>query len=477
MKTLEELQQERALLVEKAEALHQTATFEKREFSEDEQKSFDDSDTAIERLSTEIDRAEKLSMYKTELDRPRGPQIDRQLPAGQAAAPAVAANAAAPEFQRIEIGNMRLADDPSGGYLNLGRGQPDEFAVRDAFGQFAMDVYESRRAVPERLTAWARASFAAGDGLTSSIGSEGAYLIPGAFGALIDRIGLEAAVVRPRATKIPMTAPRIVFPIVDDTTHATNTVFGGIQAYWKSEESQLTSSKPKFSDVELNVHKLTCLCYVSNEMLDWSPISMGQWLPKKMAEAIAWKEDDKFINGSGAAGEPTGLINAACIISIVIEVGQAAKTIVFENIIKMDARLWAPGGRSNVIWIANQTCKTEFPKLGYTEGASATPIFLPANSAAGRPLQTLYGYPIVFTEHCETLGTAGDLFLANLSEYYIGDVRGKTRTARDMGLKFDYDQVAFRVITYTGGLCPWRSAFTPQHGDTLTPIINLAERA
>lgn len=466
--TVLEMTEKRAALLDRRKVLHEKAIAEEREFTDDETKLFSEHKAEADKLERLITQGDLIASEQDALDQPTGRIVSPTRPDSAKAAGAFAADS-------FNVGSPRLIDDPTGGYGNVGRGEVDELTKRRWFGEFALEVYESKRGVAPRLSRWHQACYAAGDGLTTSIGSEGAYLIPTQFGALIDRITLEVAVVRPRATKIPMTAKSVSFPMVDDTSHAT-TVFGGILAYFKSEESQLTSSKPSFADVELTVHKLTVLCYVSNEMLDWSPISMGNWLPEKMAQALAWKEDDKFISGSGAAGEPTGLLNAAASLQISKEALQAATTIVFENIVNMDARLFAPAGRQNVIWVANQTCKPQFPQLFAGGGTSQVPIFLPATGATDRPLQTLYGYPIVYTEHCETLGTVGDLLLCNLDEYYIGDVSGKTRTARDMGLKFDYDQTAFRLVTYTGGLCPWRSVFTPQHGNTLSPILKLQTR-
>lgn len=442
-------------LSDRRKALAETIAAENRDFTEDEKTQFEGAKSEIEAIKQRIAVLEEIDSEQADLNKS----------AGSTGGSAV----------RIEVGKDNLADHPFGGYANPSAVN-DKKEVRKALGQFCLDVYGVRSGISERLAKWSR-TFAAGDGMNATIGHDGAYLLPSVFGSLVDRIALENSVVRPRATVVPMSSLRMSYPVVDDTTHASSTVFGGIQAYFKSEEAQLTSSKPAFSTAELDLHKLTALAYVSGEMLDWSPVSLGSWLPDKLGQAIAWKEDDKFISGSGAGGEPTGLLYATAIISIAKEAGQAAATIVLDNIIKMDARLWDMSGARNIIWIANRTCKKVLPKMTLSVGTGGVPVFMPADSAAGRPLATLYGYPIVFTEKAAALGTVGDIMLVNLSEYIIGDAQGKNRSERDIGLKFDYDQTAFRVITYTGGLCPWRSAFTPKNGDSLSPVISLATRS
>jgi len=449
---LRKLQEAQGKLHEQMEAILVAAETEDNGAMSDErleeydklQEQYNKQATAIEREKQHEDRREKLATVE-----PRKTTPDP-----------VRSN-------DIHVGKDRLADDPSGGYGD-----------HCGFGAFAADVKEAaRNPAPERLRKWDTAiQSAAGDGMTSTVGSEGGYLIPVQFGALIDRIALEAAVVRPRATKIPMSSQRVNFPCVDDTSHST-TVFGGVRAYFRSEEALLTESKPAFSEVELSIHKLTGLAYVSGEMLDWSPVSIDAWLPQKLAQAIAWKEDHMFINGNGGSGEPVGLLNSTCILSIAKEKGQVAATIVFENILKMDSRIWDGSGRGSIVWIANRTCKKQLSQLHLVIGAAGIPVFLPAGGAVGQPSETLYGYPILWTEHAQALGTVGDLLLCNLAEYLVGDASSKTRSDRTIALKFDYDQTAYRVITYTGGVMSWRSAFTPQHGDTLSPILSLATRS
>jgi len=464
----DELRQKKKHYLEDAKAIQTKAKEEDgREYTEEETTKIQELLAQAEALNPEIEKAaatEKLNLSVTEAydaaNRPTPRRTEPMAPDG----PHATTDFAAEVSNDIKVGPERLYRDPHGGY-----------GEECGFGEFALDIRAARNQMPERLGHWSNAvASAAGDGMNTFIGPDGGYLIPTAFGGLIDRIALEAAVVRPRAFKVPMSMPIMKFPCVDDTSHSGGTVFGGVQAYWKSEEAQLTFTKPKMAEITLYLHKLTAASYVSGEMLDWSPLAVDSWLPTKLAQAIAWKEDDKFIGGSGAGGEPTGVINSACKIEVTAEVGQKASTVLFKNIIKMDARVWDMVG--SLIWIANRTIKPQLAQMYIVVGTGGMPVFLPANKAEGRPLQTLYGYPIVFTEHASALGTAGDIVLANLGEYYVGDASGKTRTDRSIHLKFDYDQVAYRVITYSGGTSAWRSAFTPQNGDTLSPVVTLASR-
>jgi len=366
---------------------------------------------------------------------------------------------------------LRLQDDPQGGFKSL--------------GHFASDIYGAGRdgaGTTKELSHWGQATRelkAAGDGLTLGTGYEGGYLIPATFAASIIEPAHEASIMRSNgATVIPMDTPSMIFRVVDETTHASHSLYGGIIAYFTSEEAQLTDTKPKWGQVELRLHKLTALAYVSNEMLDFSPVALNSWLPSAMSAAIAFKEDDKFIRGHGAAGEPLGIVNAGCTVQTSKETGQNADTITFENIIEMEARLFQSAG-DPILWLTNHNCKPQLAKMVIVAGAGGVPVYLPGNSVAGVPHQTLYGNKVIHTEKCASIGDAGDILLCNMRHYYIGDGSGKNRADRNMGLKFDYDQTAFRVVTYVGGTPSWRSALTTLTGGTshtLSPFVKLEAR-
>jgi len=110
-------------------------------------------------------------------------------------------------------------------------------------------------------------------------------------------------------------------------------------------------------------------------------------------------------------------------------------------------------------------------------GTGGAPMFFPAGGLSGAPQPTLLGRPIIFSEKCETLGTAGDVYLADLSYYLIGD-RMAMELASSPHTRFANDETDFRVITRVDGR-PWiDSALTPRNGsNTLSPFLAIAARS
>jgi hypothetical protein len=139
--------------------------------------------------------------------------------------------------------------------------------------------------------------------------AEGGFLIPEEYRAELQRIALENGVVRANGARvIPMSVPRIKFPVLDSTSNASS-VHGGIIAYWGEEGAALTASSPQFATVALDVHKLTGYTEIPNELLADSQPSVGPLVDELFPQGLAYFEDVAFISGSGV-GQPLGFLNA-----------------------------------------------------------------------------------------------------------------------------------------------------------------------
>lgn len=309
---------------------------------------------------------------------------------------------------------------------------------------------------------------------SSSVPSEGGFLIPEEFRAELLRVSLETSLVRARARVIPMATASIKMPMIDSTSNASS-VFGGFVGYWTEEAGQLVASSMKFGAVKLDSNKLTAYTEIPNELLNDSAISVTALLNETGPQAMSWFEDLAFTNGSGA-GEPLGWATAGntARVSVAKEAGQAAGTIVWENVVKMFARM-LPSSLGRTVWICNIDTIPELATMALSVGTGGGPIWV-QNGADGIPL-TILGRPIVFTEKVPTLGTLGDINLVDLGYYLIGDRQQMTAAASEH-IRFNIDTQAFRIIERVDGR-PWlKSAITPHKGaNTLSPFVSLATRA
>jgi HK97 family phage major capsid protein len=306
---------------------------------------------------------------------------------------------------------------------------------------------------------------------SSTVPSEGGFLIPESLRADLLAVALETAIVRPRAMVVPMETLRVPFPAIDETSHASS-LFGGIVAYWTEEGGALTDVAASFGRVVLEAKKLTAYCAVPNELISDSLTSFQAFIDEKLPEAIAFYEDYAFARGAGV-GEPLGFINCPAAVSVTAESGQPTATIVWENIVKMYARM-LPSSLGRAVWIASIDTFPELATMALSVGTGGSAIWL-NNGQVGPPM-TILGRPVIFTEKVPSLGTTGDLAFVDLGYYLVGD-RQVMSAMSSPHFKFQNDQTAFRVIERVDGR-PWlQSAITPKNsGSTLSPFVQIATR-
>ena len=84
--------------------------------------------------------------------------------------------------------------------------------------------------------------------------------------------------------------------------------------------------------------------------------------------------------------------------------------------------------------------------------------------------------PVLEIEYADNLGDAGDLILADLSQYLLCD-KGTPQSAQSIHVRFIYDEWAFRFTYRVDGQPAWGSALTPANGgDTVSPFLYLQAR-
>lgn len=299
----------------------------------------------------------------------------------------------------------------------------------------------------------------------------GGFLVPEAFRAELLQLSLERGVVRPRARIVPMETSRVLYPTVDSTSNASN-VFGGIQAYWTPESGTMTDVAATFGRIALEAWKLTAFANVPNELISDSAVSFEAFIRSTFPEALAWFEDDAFIRGNGA-GMPKGFLNADAAVTVAAEAGQATATIVWENIVKMYARM-LPQSLSSAVWVVSPDVFPELATMALSVGTGGGPIWL--NNGVGGPPATILGRPVVISEKVNTLGTAGDINFVDFSYYLIGDRQALT-VESSPHYRFQNGETSFKFVSRVDGR-PWlQSAITPRNsGPTLSPFIKLATR-
>lgn len=320
---------------------------------------------------------------------------------------------------------------------------------------------------------------AAASGLNEQVPSEGGFLVQQDFQRELINSVYETGKLAKLCKRIPISsnANGIKINCIDETSRATGSRFGAVQGYWLQEAGEKLGSKPKFRQINLELKKLIGLCYSSDELLQ-DAAALAVVIRDAFVSEIGFKIDDAILNGSGA-GQPLGILNAGCLVSVPKESGQKAATIVAENVIKMYSRL-LPGSESSAVWLINKNVLPQLYTMSLAVGTGGVPLYMPANSMAGQPYNTLFGRPVITVEQCATLGTVGDIVLADLAGGYILADKGGIQADMSIHVQFIYDQSTFRFVYRVDGQPILSSPITPYAGGssaTQSTFIALATRA
>lgn len=300
--------------------------------------------------------------------------------------------------------------------------------------------------------------------------SRGGFLIPTAFSNEILTTSPEANPIANLTRKIPMDSTSVKIPARVDKNHSSS-VSGGLTVSRSAETIEKTSSRTQLERIGMEANSLFGVAFATEELLADSPSTFMALVSSGFQDEISSKLFDEILNGTGV-GEYEGIMNNPAVVSVAKETGQSAATIVFENIANMRARCW---GFNRAVWLANYDCLPTLAQMKQTVGASGVPAWQ-ASARDGEP-DRLWGRPIYFTEYTETVGTNGDIVLANFSEYLEGEYQ-PLQNAESIHVRFLNHERAFKFWMRNDGRGWWRSALTPKKGaNTLSPFVTLATRA
>lgn len=348
----------------------------------------------------------------------------------------------------------RDAIDPKGGFGSI--------------GEFARAVYRAVVAGEHDPRLSLQAAFPSTVGRET--GSDDGYMVPAEYRqqiweAVFDEEGL-LSMIAPEPT-----TSNAVSILTDETTPWGSS---GVQAYWAGEVTDMSSFATKLATKAelIKVHKLFAFSVASDDLVEDAP-RLTDRLTRKAGMAIRWKAEEAIVNGDGA-GKPLGWFKSSALVSVAKETSQAAATIVAANVTKMLSRLLTPGIR-DAFWLINPDAFPQLPLM--TVGQQ--PVYIPPTTGlTAAPGGFLLGRPVRFSDHCETLGTKGDIQLVSPSGYYAVNKTGGLTFDASMHLYFDRGAQAFRWTFRLGGQPLLSAPVSPARGSaTRSYFVSLDTRS
>ncbi len=314
-------------------------------------------------------------------------------------------------------------------------------------------------------------------GFTTSVATDGGFFLQGETAVDLMTKGFNNSEVLSRCEQRTLDPGTQFVEVIgiDEQSRTNGNRGGGVRVYTTAELEEVTASKTKFSKIRVEPKKLTGHYVTSNEVLN-NVTFLGAEMSQLFAEEFAFKGQDLVVRGTGA-GEPMGLLNTPCRVAQAKETGQTADTIMTENIIKMESKIWNEGPR--LVYLVNRECKPQLSTLSLSVGTGGIPVALYQQQYyEGVRQATLNGLPCITIEQCSALGDEGDIILVDLSQYITAN-KGGINEAMSIHTYFLYDQSAFRFVYFFDGQPRWATSVSPYKGaagSKVSPIVTLAAR-
>lgn len=338
-------------------------------------------------------------------------------------------------------------------------------AMRYAFGQQLRDVFAAtmRHTMSDPLAQLQAAAQGAGE----KIGSDGGFMVQSdvAAGMLQNVFSGGALLNAVRKINLGENSNGVTMRAVDETSRATGSRWGGVQAYWVDEGTAPSASKPKFRKLELKLNKLAALGYATDELLaDF--VAMGDVMFQAFTEEVRFLVEDSILNGTGA-GQPLGILKSNALVSTTRTTSSRVK---HADVIAMWARMHSRA-KANAVWLANTDVNPDLDQLFFLGATNDVPVRFVTYGDDG--VMRIKGKPVIETEYNATLGTVGDFMLVDLTQYLF--IQKLLETASSMHVAFSTDEMAFRVTWRVDGRPAWIDKLTPFKGsNTQSPFVAIA---
>lgn len=311
----------------------------------------------------------------------------------------------------------------------------------------------------------------------------------------IFEISMERQVFANEAQRIPVTqGVETKWPAWDQYQAPTtangvmqSAVFAGIQLYYETEAAPRIPTDGKLNMIDFKIVDLTAFTALSRDFVVDNYLQFDSALTRMIGRAFGWMEDYMSIQGPGI-GRPQGYFNSPATLVVTRHSGS---TVTSNDVTSMIAAV-SPMVWDNLRWITNITC---FPQLAILANNSGTPIFQPnalisqadlysimKGSEGGRnaelmhrPMGSLLGFPVYFSEKVPALGNQGDLSLVSPREYGIAQ-RSGLEIAMSEHYYFLNDLIAYRLKLRHDGKGLWRGPYIQADGSStnVSPFVLLS---
>ncbi len=366
MKNSIEIRQERAELIGKADALLNLAKEESRDFSADEQTSYDGMMNNIDKLAKDIEVVERQEILNAEIasNVTSTPSVEpkevREYSFFKAIQGSMNNNLSGVEKEMHEEAQNEAR---SAGRTINGLGIPSFMLEQRA------DVTQTGSGIaPTNVLAYADAMREA---------------------SVFDKVGANILSGLSANTTIPVT--------------------GASSVEWEGEVDAAADGGAQFGKVELNPVRLAAYVNISKQLLMQNGNAAEAAIIRDLGRAVGQKMDAAIFTTAGVTGAPDSLGELAS--TTFTEAAYSANASIMADFVSAEQALAEAGGlEGNLSYVASPALMAELKRSAQV-----------ASVSAGVQGSLINGYPAYFTNGCtKVAGTSADFYFGDFSKLYIG---------------------------------------------------------
>ena len=338
MKTSNQLKQERASLVKQQGALLDLRKTEKRDFSEDETKTFNTLNASIKTLDTSITQREAEEAAELRSAELEGAPVEKPSETKQ------------PErysLHKALRSQMRNGEALSG----------IELEVHNLITEQARTAGVKLNGIAVPISALMNEARADAQTVTQDAGAYGANLVNTQHRGVIDFLRPKPVLESLGATYLTGLSGNIEF--------ATND--GGITATWEGEIATVAVTKNAYGKKTMTPKRLSVTVPISLQNILQSSIDLEAYTVKDINSILANAIDAAGINGAGTGSIPEGILNTTGINVVAMGTDGAAPT--WASVVDMETGVEvANANGAKMAYLINPATKGKFKKTKHTAG-------------------------------------------------------------------------------------------------------------
>ena len=273
--------------------------------------------------------------------------------------------------------------------------------------------------------------------MSSGVDGAGGFIVPDeAIPQVIERLKAQVVAFQLGAREMTATGSPIMIPRIGTSVTA---------AWMTGENTTITASDLGLEQIAMTPKTLASRVIMSNQLLELSMPTADSIIEGDMVSQLAIGLDQGIIEGSGAVGEPLGIVNDP---NVLTEVLTAAQVTFAQLVGFVDALAVANSLRGNLGWAMHPSVFTQIMKMPSENAATPTAnLEVTRHPVTESAPDSILGYPFATTTSFSAATGAKSVAFGNWDDVLVamwGGLRLKASDVADSA--FSTDQTHIRGI-------------------------------